>query len=50
MNVLIKEIHYNAMKNQYDEVDFQALVSDEKVHSVAEIVLVNHDKVMGGIV
>ncbi len=50
MNVLIKEIHYNAMKNQYDEVDFQALVSDEKVHSVAEIVLVNHDKVMEGIV
>ena len=27
-----------------DEIDFQALVSNEKVHSVAEIVLVNHDK------
>ncbi|MCD8363803.1 MAG: 50S ribosomal protein L25 [Lachnospiraceae bacterium] len=50
MSVLIKEIHYNAMKNQYDEVDFQALVSDEKVHSVAEVVLVNHDKVQEGII
>ncbi len=49
-DVLIKEVDYNAMKGQYDEVDFQALVSDEKVHSVAEVVLLNHDKLMGGIV
>ncbi|MCC8136487.1 MAG: 50S ribosomal protein L25 [Clostridiales bacterium] len=49
MDVLIKEIHYNSMKNQYEEVDFQALVSSEKVHSVAEIVLLNHDKIQEGI-
>ncbi|MCC8067923.1 MAG: 50S ribosomal protein L25, partial [Clostridiales bacterium] len=49
MNVLVKEIHYNSMKNQYEEVDFQALVSSEKVHSVAEIVLLNHDKIQEGI-
>ncbi|MCD8397627.1 MAG: 50S ribosomal protein L25 [Lachnospiraceae bacterium] len=49
MDVLIKEIHYNSMKNQYEEVDFQALVSSEKVHSVAEVVLLNHDKIQAGI-
>ena len=32
-----------------DEIDFQALVSNEKVHSVAEIVLVNHDKLEAGV-
>jgi len=48
-DVLIKEVDFNAMKGQYDEIDFQALVSDEKVHSVAEVVLVNHDKLVGGI-
>ncbi|MCD8022061.1 MAG: 50S ribosomal protein L25 [Lachnospiraceae bacterium] len=50
MDVLIKEMAYNPMKNQYDEVDFQALVSSEKVHSVAEVVIMNHDKVQEGIV
>ncbi|MCD7815098.1 MAG: 50S ribosomal protein L25 [Lachnospiraceae bacterium] len=49
MDVLIKEMDYNSMKNQYDEVDFQALVSSEKVHSVAEVVLLNHDKIQAGI-
>ncbi|MDO4325930.1 MAG: 50S ribosomal protein L25 [bacterium] len=49
-DVLIKELDYNSMKGQYEEVDFQALVSDEKVHSVAEVVLINHDKLVGGIV
>ncbi|MCD8337359.1 MAG: 50S ribosomal protein L25 [Lachnospiraceae bacterium] len=49
MDVLIKELHYNSMKNQYEEVDFQALVSSEKVHSVAEVVLLNHDKIQTGI-
>ena len=29
------------------EIDFQVLTEGEKVHSVAEIVLVNHDKVQG---
>ena len=37
---------------QYDVLimDFQALVKGEKVHSVAEVVLVNHEKVAGGVV
>ena len=37
------------IKGQVDEIDFQALVSNEKVHSVAEIVLVNHDKLEAGV-
>lgn len=48
-NVLIKEIDYDSMKNQVTEIDFQALVSGEKVHSVAEIVLLNHEKIIEGI-
>ena len=48
-DVLIKEVDYNAMKRCVDEIDFQALVSNEKVHSVAEIVIVNHDKVLEGV-
>ena len=31
-----------------DEIDFQALVSNEMVHSVAEIVLINHEKITEG--
>ena len=49
MNVLVKEIAYNAMKRQVDEIDFQALVSGEKVNSVAEVVLQNHEKVTEGV-
>ena len=48
-DVLIKEISYNSMKQQVEEIDFQALVSGEKVHSVAEVVLLNHDKVTTGV-
>ena len=48
-NVLNKEIDYDSMKNQVTEIDFQALVSGEKVHSVAEIVLLNHEKIIEGI-
>ena len=48
-DVLIKEIDFDATKNQTLEIDFQALVSNEKVHSVAEIVIVNHDKVLEGV-
>ena len=48
-DVLIKEIQFNPLKGQVDEIDFQALVSNEKVHSVAEIVIVNHDKVADGV-
>ena len=49
MPVLLKEIDYNAMKHEIVEMDFQALVKGEKVHSVAEIVIVNHDKVADGV-
>ena len=37
------------MKGIVEEIDFQALVRGEKVHSVAEVILVNHDKVMNGV-
>ena len=43
-DVLIKDVEFNPLKGQVDEIDFQALVSNEKVHSVAEVVLLNHDK------
>ena len=49
-DALIKEIQYNAMARRVDEIDFQALVSNEKVHSVAEVILVNADKVASGVV
>lgn len=49
-DVLIKEIQYNAMAGRVGEMDFQALVSNQKVHSVAEVILVNHEKVAAGIV
>ena len=49
-DALIKEIQYNAMERRVDEIDFQALVSNEKVHSVAEVILVNADKVASGVV
>ncbi len=48
-DVLIKEVDYNGLLNRVDEMDFQALVSNEKVHSVAELVLLNRDKVVGGV-
>ncbi len=49
INALIKEVDYNPMKGQIMEMDFQALVSGEKVHSVAEIHLLHHDKVTTGV-
>lgn len=48
-DVLIKDMDYDSMKNQLLEIDFQALVSNEKVHSVAEIVLENKEKVVEGV-
>ena len=48
-DALIKEVDYNPLKGYVDEIDFQALVSNEKVHSVAEIVIINHDKVADGV-
>ena len=49
MDVLLKEINFNPLKGQVDEIDFQALVKGEKVQSVAEVILENHDKVASGI-
>ena len=46
-DVLVKEVDYDPIKRQTLEIDFQVLTEGEKVHSVAEIVLVNHDKVQG---
>ncbi len=48
-DTLIKEVDYNAMKGWVDEIDFQALVSTEKVHSSAEIHLINADKLVAGV-
>ena len=36
-DALIKEVDFNPLAGRVDEIDFQALVSNEKVHSVAEI-------------
>ena len=48
-DALIKEVDFNPLAGRVDEIDFQALVKDEVVHSVAEIVLVNHDKLESGV-
>ena len=48
-DALIKEIDFNPLKGTIDEVDFQALVSGEKVHSTAEIHLINHEKLEVGV-
>ena len=50
MDVLVKDIEYNPLKREVEEIDFQALVKGEKVHSVAEVVLVNHEKVTDGVI
>ena len=46
-DVLIKEIAYDAMKGQINEIDFQQLVSGEEINAAAEVVIVNHDMVQG---
>ena len=46
---LIKELQYNPLKGQFDEIDFQALVADEMVRSVAEVQIHNHDKLRAGL-
>lgn len=48
-DVLIKEMDYNASSRQILEMDFQALVKGEKVHSVAEVILLNKEKVTEGV-
>ena len=49
MDVLVKEVDYDSMGSKVLEIDFQALVSNEKVHSVAEIHLVNLEKLSSGV-
>lgn len=48
-DALIKEVDFNPLKGGVDEMDFQALVSTEKVHSAAEIHLINADKLVAGV-
>ena len=48
-DVLIKEMDYRPMDHQILEMDFQALVQGEKVHSVAEVILLNKEKVTEGV-
>ena len=48
-DVLIKEVDYNPLKGYVDEIDFQALVSNEKVHSTAEVHLINLEKLAAGV-
>ena len=48
-DVLIKEMDYRPMDHQILEMNFQALVKGEKVHSVAEVILLNKEKVTEGV-
>lgn len=48
-DALIKDVAYNPVVGRIDEIDFQALVSTEKVHSVVEVILENHDKIVEGV-
>ena len=50
IDVLVKEIDLSPLKTEIYEIDFQALVKGEKVHSVAEVILLNHEKVNTGLV
>ena len=49
-DVLIKNLDFNPLAGRLDAIEFQALVSNEMVHSVAEVIVANHDKVVGGVV
>lgn len=48
-NALIKEVDYNTLKKCVNEIDFQALVSNEMIHSTAEIHLINLEKLSAGV-
>ncbi len=48
-HALIKEVDYNPLKGCIDEIDFQALVQGEKVHSTAEVHLVNAERLAAGV-
>ena len=50
IDALLKEIDFNPLKKQIDELDFQALVAGEKVHTTAPIELLNHEKIVGALV
>ena len=48
-DVLIKEMDYRPMDHQILEMDFQAVVKGEIVHSGAEVILLNKEKVTEGV-
>lgn len=48
-DVLVKDIEFDPLKGRVEEIDFQALVQGEKVHSVAEVILLHHEKVTTGV-
>jgi large subunit ribosomal protein L25 len=48
-DVLIKNVDFNPLAGNIDSIEFQALVSNEMVHSVAEVIAVNHDKIVAGV-
>ena len=49
-DVLIKNLDFNPLAGRLDSIEFQALVSNEMVHSVAEVIVANHDKIVSGVV
>lgn len=48
-DVLIKEIDYGPFAKEINDIEFQALVSNEEVHSTAEIVIQNKEAVTEGV-
>ena len=46
-HTLIKEMEYNSIKNEIIHISFQSLEKGKKANSVADIVLLNKDKVQG---
>ena len=48
-DVVIKEIDYDNMAKHILDIEFQALVSNEKIHNTAEIILLNKEKVVEGV-
>ena len=48
-DVVIKEIDYDNMPKHVLDIEFQALVSNEKIHNTAEIILLNKEKVVEGV-
>lgn len=46
-HTLIKELDYNSINNEIVHISFQSLEKGKKANSVADIVLLNKDKVQG---